>query len=95
MNLEELKKKSPAELITQAEKLSIENPSTLRKQEILFAILKKLAQKNEQITGGGEGKSAGGRHPVSRTGQSAKGLKTRDNKRTDKYIIRRRKKKRA
>ena len=40
--------------------------------------------------GGGEGKSAGGRHPVSPTGQSAKGLKTRDNKRTDKYIIRRR-----
>tara|TARA_B100000315_G_scaffold184412_1_gene173470 strand:- start:4649 stop:5923 length:1275 start_codon:yes stop_codon:yes gene_type:complete len=53
MNLEELKKKSPAELILQAEKLEIENPSTLRKQEILFAILKKLAQKNEQITGGG------------------------------------------
>ncbi len=44
--------------------------------------------------GGGEGKSAGGRHPVSPTGQSAKGLKTRDNKRTDKYIIRRRGKKR-
>ena len=43
--------------------------------------------------GGGEGKSAGGRHPVSRKGQSAKGLKTRDNKRTDKFIIRRRKKK--
>jgi len=53
MNLGELKKKSPAELIIHAEKLSIENPSTLRKQEILFAILKKLAQKNEQITGGG------------------------------------------
>ena len=53
MNLEELKKKTPAELITQAEKLEIENPSTLRKQEILFAILKKLAQKNEQITAGG------------------------------------------
>ena len=53
MNLEELKKRSPAELISQAEKLSIENPSTLRKQEILFAILKKLAQKNEQISGGG------------------------------------------
>jgi len=53
MNLEELKKKTPAELILQAEKLAIENPSTLRKQEILFAILKKLAQKNEQITGGG------------------------------------------
>ncbi len=45
--------------------------------------------------GGGEGKSAGGRHPVSPTGVSAKGLKTRDNKRTDKFIIRRRKKKRV
>ena len=43
--------------------------------------------------GGGEGKTAGGRHPVSRTGVSAKGLKTRDNKRTDKFIIRRRGKK--
>jgi len=53
MNLEELKKKTPAELILQAEKLSIENPSTMRKQEILFAILKKLAEKNEQIIGGG------------------------------------------
>ena len=45
--------------------------------------------------GGGEGKSAGGRHPVSPKGQSAKGLKTRDNKRTDKFIIRRRKTKKA
>ena len=53
MNLQELKKKSPSELISQAEKLGIENPSTLRKQEILFSILKKLAEKNEQITGGG------------------------------------------
>ncbi len=53
MNLQELKKKTPAELIEQAEKLEIENPSTLRKQDILFAILKKLALKNEQITGGG------------------------------------------
>ena len=43
--------------------------------------------------GGGEGKTAGGRHPVSPTGQSAKGLKTRNNKRTDKFIIRRRKRK--
>ena len=53
MNLEELKKKTPAELISQAEKLSIENPSTLRKQEILFAILKKLAENKEEITAGG------------------------------------------
>ncbi|MDC0472754.1 transcription termination factor Rho [Pelagibacteraceae bacterium] len=50
MNLQELKQKNPAELINEAEKLGIENPSTMRKQEILFAILKKLAEKNEQIT---------------------------------------------
>ena len=42
--------------------------------------------------GGGEGKSSGGRNPVSPWGQSAKGLKTRNNKRTNKYIITRRKK---
>jgi large subunit ribosomal protein L2 len=42
--------------------------------------------------GGGEGKSSGGRNPVSPWGQSAKGLKTRNNKRTNKYIIMRRKK---
>ena len=53
MNLQELKQKSPSDLISQAEKLGIENPSTLRKQEILFSILKKLAEKKEQITGGG------------------------------------------
>ena len=53
MNLQELKQKNPAELISEAEKLGIENPSTLRKQEILFAILKKLAEKNEQITATG------------------------------------------
>ena len=45
--------------------------------------------------GGCEGKTAGGRHPVSPTGVSAKGLKTRDNKRTDKFIIRRRKNKKV
>ena len=42
--------------------------------------------------GGGEGKTSGGRSPVSPWGQSAKGLKTRKNKSTDKYIILRRKK---
>ena len=41
--------------------------------------------------GGGEGKTSGGRSPVSPWGQSAKGLKTRNNKRTNKYIILRRK----
>ena len=42
--------------------------------------------------GGGEGKTSGGRDPVSPWGQSAKGLKTRKNKSTNKYIISRRKK---
>ncbi len=42
--------------------------------------------------GGGEGKTSGGRSPVSPWGQSAKGLKTRKNQTTDKYIITRRKK---
>ena len=42
--------------------------------------------------GGGEGRTSGGRNPVSRKGFSAKGKKTRNNKRTDKYIIRRGKK---
>ena len=41
--------------------------------------------------GGGEAKTSGGRHPVSPWGQSAKGLKTRKNKRTNKFIIMRRK----
>lgn len=41
--------------------------------------------------GGGEGKTSGGRHPVSPWGTPAKGYKTRNNKRTDKFIVRRRK----
>ena len=53
MNIQKLKKKSSETLITEAEQLSVENASTLRKQEILFAILKKLAEKGEEITGGG------------------------------------------
>jgi transcription termination factor Rho len=52
MNIQELKLKSSEQLITQAENLGIENASTLRKQEILFAILKKVAEK-EEITGAG------------------------------------------
>merc|ERR1712224_887626 len=43
--------------------------------------------------GGGEGKSSGGRHPVNKNGKSAKGFRTRNNKRTDKYIIKSRHKK--
>jgi len=53
MNIQELKEKSSEMLIAEAEKLGIENASTLRRQEIYFAILKKLAEKGEEITGGG------------------------------------------
>ena len=49
MNLQELKQKNPAELINEAEKLGIENPSTLRRGNT-FCHFKKLAEKNEQIT---------------------------------------------
>ena len=49
MNLQELKNKTPADLILEAEKLGIENPSTMRKQEILFAILKKFAEKMKKL----------------------------------------------
>ena len=52
MNIQELKTKSSEQLINQAEELGIENASTLRRQEILFAILKKVAEK-EEITGVG------------------------------------------
>jgi len=40
--------------------------------------------------GGGEGRSSGGRHPCTPWGVPTKGYKTRHNKRTDKYILRRR-----
>ncbi len=53
MNIQELKRKTSEQLIDEAEKLGIENASTLRRQEILFAILKKHAEKGEEITGAG------------------------------------------
>ena len=37
--------------------------------------------------GGGEGKTSGGRHPVTPWGQPTRGFKTRNNKRTDKWIV--------
>ena len=51
MNLQELKNKDPEELLKQADKLEIENPSSLRKQDLMFAILKKIAFDGELITG--------------------------------------------
>ncbi|MCR9212805.1 MAG: transcription termination factor Rho [Proteobacteria bacterium] len=53
MNLQELKKKSPAEILNTAEERDIENASTMRKQELLFAILKYEAEQGAEITGGG------------------------------------------
>ena len=44
--------------------------------------------------GGGEGKTSGGRHPVTPWGQPTRGFKTRNNKRTDKFIVTRKAKKR-
>lgn len=48
MHLKELKKKSPAELLTKAEELGVENASTLRTQDLIFAILKQLS-KNDGV----------------------------------------------
>ncbi len=53
MNLQELKKKTPAELLTYAEELQIESASSLRKQELMFAILKTLASNDQAIFGDG------------------------------------------
>jgi transcription termination factor Rho len=53
MNLQELKQKSPADLLAYAEELNIENASTLRKQEMMFAILKQLAENEIAIYGDG------------------------------------------
>ncbi|GAB6052448.1 transcription termination factor Rho [Magnetospira thiophila] len=53
MNLQELKEKSPTELLAFAEELSIENASTLRKQDMMFAILKQLAENDVAIFGSG------------------------------------------
>ncbi|MGY9020672.1 MAG: transcription termination factor Rho [Alphaproteobacteria bacterium] len=53
MNLQELKKKTPADLLAFAEELEIENASTLRKQETMFAILKQLAENSVVISGDG------------------------------------------
>ncbi len=53
MNLQELKRKTPPELLAFAEELQIENASSLRKQDMMFAILKNLADKDQAIYGDG------------------------------------------
>ncbi|MCF8482966.1 MAG: transcription termination factor Rho [Rhodospirillum sp.] len=53
MHLQELKRKSPADLLAFAEELEIENASNLRKQDMMFAILKQLAENDTAIFGEG------------------------------------------
>jgi transcription termination factor Rho len=53
MKLQALKSKSPTELLTFAESLEVENASTMRKQELMFAILKNLASQEVEIIGEG------------------------------------------
>jgi transcription termination factor Rho len=53
MHLHDLKKKSPADLVTMAEEFGVEQASTLRKQDLQFGILKAVAERGEDILGGG------------------------------------------
>ncbi|HEX4104628.1 MAG TPA: transcription termination factor Rho [Rhizomicrobium sp.] len=53
MKLQDLKNKKPADLLSFAEELEIENASSMRKQDMLFAILKELAERNVEILGQG------------------------------------------
>ncbi|MBX9727958.1 MAG: Rho termination factor N-terminal domain-containing protein, partial [Sphingopyxis sp.] len=53
MHLKSLKQKAPAELVEMAEELGVEGASTLRKQDLMFSILKAMAEDGEEITGSG------------------------------------------
>jgi len=53
MNLQELKTRTPAELLAFAEELEVENCSNMRKQDMMFAILKQLAEQDVPISGTG------------------------------------------
>jgi len=53
MRLKEIKEKTPAELLAFADGLEVENASALKRQDLMFAILKKLAEKEVEIQGEG------------------------------------------
>ena len=53
MNLLDLKKMTPVEIVKMAEELEIQNASNLRKQDMMFTILKAMAERGDKITGGG------------------------------------------
>ena len=53
MHLQDLKEKTPADLLSLAEEVGVENASSMRKQDMMFAILKQLAEDDIEISGGG------------------------------------------
>ncbi|CCA90980.1 MULTISPECIES: transcription termination factor Rho [unclassified Novosphingobium] len=53
MHLKELKKKTPAELVEMAEEMGVEGASTMRRQDLMFGILKEVAEDGEEIIGQG------------------------------------------
>jgi len=53
MHLKELKKQTPADLVTMAEELGVEGASTMRKQDLMFSILKVRAESGAEIMGAG------------------------------------------
>ena len=53
MHLKELKKKTSADLVEMAEELGVEGASTMRRQDLMFAILKEVAEDGEEIVGQG------------------------------------------
>ena len=53
MHLKDLKQKTPAELVALSEELGVEGASTLRKQELMFSILKVRAERGDEIMGQG------------------------------------------
>ncbi|MEX0298086.1 MAG: Rho termination factor N-terminal domain-containing protein, partial [Kordiimonas sp.] len=53
MHLQDLKDKTPADLLALAEEVGVENASSMRKQDMMFAILKQLAEDDIEIMGAG------------------------------------------
>src|ERR671928_188200 len=81
MKLQDLKAKTPAELVSFAEELEVENASTMRKQELMFGILKQLSMRETDIIGKGasQGQLRQSHAPLSR-GAVADGARRRDQK---------------
>lgn len=82
-------------IVSNADKKNVKLGKAGRKRWLGFSPKVRGVAKNpvDHPHGGGEGKTSGGRHPVTPWGKPTKGYKTRRNKRTDKYILKRRNKK--